>query len=74
MSFRFLFVTVSGEVSGTNDPSQVVTVSDSDTVIAMIDTQAGEYSNDDDSGVPIEQHEEADFDEVGDDPVDDIDD
>ncbi len=56
MSFRFLIVDTSGDVTGTND--NCPDVSESDTIVCIIDTADGSYCNDDEDDAVIEQHGE----------------
>lgn len=55
MAFRFLIVDTSGDVTGTND--NVPDISDSDTIVCIIDTEQGSYCNDDEDDAAIEQYE-----------------
>ena len=68
MAFRYLFVSIDGVVTGTNDAGLVIDLSASDTLTVMIDTEAGTYANEDDSDMTIgEQEAEDDSDDADDD-------
>jgi len=58
MAFRFLIVDTSGDVTGTDDNPP--DISDSDSIVCIIDTEQGQYNNDDLDDEPIMQYEGAD--------------
>lgn len=55
MSFRFLLVDTSGDVTGLND--NVPDISDCSNIICIIDTQEAAYCNDDLDDEPIGEHD-----------------
>jgi hypothetical protein len=60
MSVRYLLVDTSGDVTGTNDRSELPDISDSDAICCIIDTADGSYSNDDEDDAIIGQFESED--------------
>jgi len=66
--YRYLLVDVSGDVTGTNDESELPDVDEDDTVCTIIDTFNGSYTNEniDDCMIqPVDTDEDDDADDDG---------
>lgn len=62
MTFRYLLVDTSGDVTGTNDAVDLPAVDDSDDIVCIIDTADGTFCNDDEADATIPQFESEDDD------------